>query len=181
MNFLQRNILLYIVFLTGASVLIVEIVAVRILSPYYGNTIYTVSSVISVILAALSLGYYVGGRLADRWPHPRIFFNIIFVSGLSVFIIQLLTTTLLPSQGHRLSLMIGPLVSALVLFFLPSFLLGLLSPFAIKLQQQKLPQRGIGRISGEVFFYSTLGSILSVILLMVWGDMLASYISSRCD
>jgi predicted membrane-bound spermidine synthase len=62
---LHEYLLPLTVFITGACVLVLEIVAVRVLSPYYGNTIYTVSSVISVILAALSLGYYIGGRLSD--------------------------------------------------------------------------------------------------------------------
>ena len=66
-----------VVFLTGASVLIVEVVATRVLSPYFGNTIYTFSSVIGVILAALSLGYYFGGKLADKHPKIELFFFII--------------------------------------------------------------------------------------------------------
>ena len=69
------------VFLTGASVLVVEVTAVRVLSPYYGNTIFTVSSVISIILLALSAGYYAGGILADRRPSLRAFFAIIAASG----------------------------------------------------------------------------------------------------
>jgi hypothetical protein len=55
--------------LTGAGVLIVEVLAVRVLSPYYGNTIFTVSSVISVVLLALSAGYYIGG--SRRIARPR--------------------------------------------------------------------------------------------------------------
>ena len=55
-----------VVFLTGACVLVVEVLAVRVLSPYYGNTVFTVSSVISVVLLALSVGYYVGGGIADQ-------------------------------------------------------------------------------------------------------------------
>src|SRR5437870_2134490 len=67
----SRYLLPAVVFVTGASVLIVEVLAVRVLSPYYGNTIFTVSSVISVILLALSVGYYAGGALADRNPSLR--------------------------------------------------------------------------------------------------------------
>lgn len=149
----------FVVFLTGACVLIIEIVAIRILSPYYGNTIFTVSSVIGIVLAALSVGYYFGGKLADKYPMEKVFYSIILISGLSVIILLLLTLFLLPSLGYALSIINGPIISSIILFFTPSLLLGTLSPFAIKLQGQHFPEKGIGSITGEIFFWSTLGSI----------------------
>src|SRR5690606_13006373 len=98
---------------------VVEVTATRILAPWYGNTIFTFSSVISVILAALSIGYYLGGKLADRNPSERMFFSIIAVSGFSVYLCQLLAVTLLPAIGHRLSIMAGPLVLSMIMFFIP--------------------------------------------------------------
>lgn len=92
MNFLRKRFLLLVVFITGAAVLILEVVAVRVLSPYYGNTIFTVSSVIGVVLAALSLGYYLGGKLADSRPSLEWFFGIILFSGFSVMWLQLLNS-----------------------------------------------------------------------------------------
>ena len=68
----------FVVFITGACVLIIEIVATRILSPYFGNTIFTVSSVIGIVLAALSMGYYFGGKLADKTSSARVFYTIIW-------------------------------------------------------------------------------------------------------
>lgn len=148
-----------VVFLTGACVLVIEVVATRILSPYYGNTIFTVSSVIGIVLAALSVGYYFGGKLADQYPTEKVFYFIILVSGFSVILLHLLTLFLLPSLGYGLSIVSGPIISAIILFFTPSLLLGTLSPFAIKLQEQHFPEKGIGSITGEIFFWSTLGSI----------------------
>lgn len=148
-----------IVFITGACVLIIEVVAMRILSPYFGNTIYTVSSVISVVLAALSAGYFFGGKLADRRPSRALFFGLIFAGGLSVSGLYLLVVLLLPVLGYALPIISGPLIASLFLFFLPSFLLGTLSPFAIKLQHISFPEKGAGSIAGEIFFWSTLGSI----------------------
>src|SRR3990170_6134790 len=109
-KFLKQNLLSVSVFITGACVLIVEVVALRVLSPHYGNTIFTVSSVISVILAALSIGYYAGGKLADRYPSLRWFFGIILVSGLVVIALHLLGTLILPTLSATLSLASGPLV-----------------------------------------------------------------------
>ncbi len=127
-KFVKRYTLPVAVFITGACVLIIEIVATRILAPYFGNTIYSVSSVISVVLAALSVGYYIGGRVADKHPSQKLFFLLILFSGVLVLCIQLLQLSLLPVLGYSLPLSTGPLIVSCILFFFPSFLLGMLSP-----------------------------------------------------
>lgn len=160
MDFLRKNGLLAVVFLTGAAVLVVEVLALRILSPYYGNTIFSASSVISIILAALSFGYYGGGKLADKKPSLKIFFAIIWFSGLLIFYLELFILLILPLIAHNFSIIWGPLLMAVIMFFIPSMFLGTLSPYVIKLQQLLSPQQGIGTISGKVFFWSTFGSIL---------------------
>ena len=156
---MPRFVLPATVFLTGASVLIVEVLAVRVLSPYYGNTIFTVSSVISVILLALSAGYYAGGRMADRHPSLPRFFALILASGLLLLLLQFIGTLALPRFGEALSLEMGPLVSSAALFLLPALLLGMLSPYAVKLQSVAFPDQGVGSAAGVIFFWSTVGSI----------------------
>ncbi len=164
MTALRRSLLPVTVFLTGASVLIVEVLAVRVLSPYYGNTIFTVSSVISVILFALSVGYYAGGALADRRPSLSWFFGIILASGLLLLALHVLGTLVLPPLSAALSISVGPLVSSAILFLLPALLLGTLSPYAVKLQSLNVPEQGVGRVAGTIFFWSTLGSITGSLL-----------------
>ena len=159
MKCFKKNSLLFVVFLTGACVLVIEVVATRILSPFFGNTIFTTSSVISIVLAALSVGYYIGGKLADKYPTEKMFYSIIFLSGPFVLLIFILNLFLLPQLGYKLSIAYGPIISSVLLFFMPSLILGTLSPFAIKLQEKYLPDEGIGGISGGIFFWSTLGSI----------------------
>lgn len=161
---MQKYLLLIIVFLTGAAVLVIEVTATRILSVYFGNTIFTVSSVISVILLALSLGYFVGGRLADKRASELLFYQIIALSGLSVFLLQILKILFLPVISAQLSLQYGPLVVSVILFLLPGLLLGMLSPFVVKLQQIRMSSQGIGQVTGDVFFWSTLGSIMGSLL-----------------
>ena len=148
-----------VVFITGACVLIIELIATRMLSPFFGNTIYTVSSIVGVVLAALSIGYYVGGRLSDKLPSRRMFYAIITFGGVIVIILQAASLAILPFLGENLSLSSGPLVASLTLFLVPSILLGMLSPYAIKLQHLQTPETGIGTIAGNMFFWSTLGSI----------------------
>jgi len=158
-EFLKKFTIPFFVFVTGACVLIIEIVAIRILSPYFGNTIYTVSGVITVVLLALSLGYYFGGKLADKYPEEKNFYGIIMLSGASVILLHLFSMIFLPVFGYKLPLIQGPIISSIILFFFQSFLLGMLSPFAIKLQKLRLENLGVGSASGQIFFWSTLGSI----------------------
>ncbi len=163
-NFLKSRVLLIVVFITGACVLILEVLATRLMSPYFGNTIFTVSSVIGVVLAALSGGYYIGGNMADREPTSRRFYLIILLSGLSTFILQIFSVTLLPYMGYKLPITYGPLLSSILLFTLPSLLLGTLSPYVIALEKSNNKKKGIGKVSGEIFFVSTLGSIFGTFL-----------------
>lgn len=106
------------------------------------------------------MGYYFGGKLADKRPSLKLFYGIILMGGLSVLILQLMNILFLSAISSRLSLVSGPLICAVILFFLPAFLMGMLSPFAIKLLKVHVPEEGVGTISGKVFFWSTTGSIL---------------------
>jgi spermidine synthase len=164
MNVFKQKALLGVVFITGACVLVLEVVAVRILSPFFGNTIYSYSSILSVILGALSVGYYYGGTYADRFPDYRHFFKIILYSGVAVIFLQFLTIFVIPRFAYTLPFTSGPLIVSAILFALPSLLLGTLSPYAIKLQEVTQPEIGVGKLSGEVFFFSTIGSIAGSLL-----------------
>jgi len=157
LNFLNKVIIYLIVFFTGAAVLIIEITATRILAPYFGNTLFSVSSIIGIVLAALSLGYYLGGILADKYPHPFLFFSLILLSGVFSFFIEVFRKSILPLLGYSLGMKVGPPFVSCLLFFAPSLLLGMISPLAIKLKTKEVEE--IGRVSGRIFFYSTIGSI----------------------
>lgn len=163
-EFFKKNTLLFVVFITGASVLVLEVTALRVLTPYFGNTLYSASSVIGVILAALSLGYIWGGKYADKNPFLSRFYFLIFLSGITTFISFLLSQFLLPLVGYSLSLTNGPFIMSIVLFIIPSIILGMLSPFAIKLIEKKHSKVGIGELAGKVFFASTIGSITGSLL-----------------
>lgn len=156
---LRCLILNVVIFTTGASVLAIEIVATRILAPYFGTTIFTVTSVISVIMGALGVGYYFGGWLADRRDSLVQFYMIILLGGITVLGLEFIVTVYLKDWAYHFSIVEGPLYMSLVLFFLPAFLLGLLVPYAVRLQHDWLRDGGAGRIAGSVFFWSTAGSI----------------------
>lgn len=157
MSFFRKNFVFFLVFFCGAVVLIIEITATRILAPYFGNTLFTLSSVLGVILGALSLGYYFGGLLADKSPKLSTFFLLIFLAGVFFLLIQVFSKLILPVIGEVFEIKSGPFIASLILFFFPSLILGMVSPLALKLETFELEE--IGRTSGKVFFWSTLGSI----------------------
>jgi spermidine synthase len=166
--------LLLSVALAGMAVLVIEIAAIRMLAPYFGNSIFTISSVIGIILAALGLGYYLGGSLADRRPSAALFFSLIVIGGFSVLLLQFLNAVVLPGIAYKLSLINGPLIVSFLMFFLPALFLAMLSPFAITLLHAREAGKGVGNASGLVFFWSTLGSIAGslatgFLLIPHWG------------
>ncbi len=157
-----RRLLLATVFITGMAVLIFEVGAIRLLAPYYGASLTVVSSVLSVILLALSLGYYFGGRLADRYPQPIILLYIIGSAGIMMLVLIFTALTLLPSLAPTLGTSTGPLIISFLIFFVPAALLGVDSPFVAKLIASGTDTEG--QAVGTVFFLSTIGSISGSLL-----------------
>lgn len=155
-----RELLLATVFSTGTAVLILEVLAVRLLSPQFGTSMFVISSVLTVVLAALALGYYWGGRVADRFPSPLPLYTIIAAGGLTIALSFAVAKFIVPFAGAILPITFGPLLLALMLFFVPAFLLGTDSPYVIKLLTGTSSPETAGATTGTVFFWSTIGSIV---------------------
>ena len=133
--------LLASIFCSGAAVMIVEMTAVRVLQPRFGSTTYVWTNVIAVVLAALSVGYAVGGRLADRRPSPIPFYGLMCTGGVLVAASAWAATAVgnwfLPLdvdlEGLPSLLIRGSLGATLVLFAPATLVLVTLSPYAIRL------------------------------------------------
>ncbi len=152
-----------VIFVCGGVLMALEIVGSRVLAPYFGNSIFVWGSLISVVLAALSLGYWLGGMAADRWPRYSVLAGLIGVPGLMIgllpFVYPALNQAIATSElGARL----GPLLSCLVLFLLPSVFLGTISPFAVRLQARAVAS--VGTTAGGLYAVSTAGSIAGTLL-----------------
>lgn len=151
------------VFICGAAVMVLEIAGARILAPYLGSSLTVWSALIGVVLASLSAGYWWGGRLADRRPDPRRLAWIILLAALAVAATALSKTLLL---GFLLSRASGPRLAAiaanLLLFAPASVLLGMVSPFAVRLALARAEQAGA--VSGRLYALSTAGSIAGTFL-----------------
>jgi spermidine synthase len=159
---MRRNLHLYgIVFVSGASVLAIEILGTRILGPFYGVSLFLWSALITVTLAALSAGYAVGGWWADRGPTLRRLSSLLAGAGVWVLLVPLLRGPLL-SLVEPLGLRAAVLLAAFFLFAPPLFLLGMVSPYAIRLKVAGLEE--VGRTAGGLYAVSTLASVLAALV-----------------
>src|SRR5438309_1683961 len=172
---MSRPIAYFVVFVSSCCTLILELVAGRILAPFIGVSLYTWTSIIGVVLAGISLGNYLGGRAADRWPQRRTLGILLVAGGLaSLAILPLITIAtsiptgdlvdpnnrlggLLPFDRAALLILRIVLITTLI-FFPPSFVLGMVSPVVIKLSLRDLQHSG--GVVGKVYALSTLGSLL---------------------
>jgi spermidine synthase len=147
-------------FLNGAAVLVLEILGTRVISPYYGASIYVWSSLIGVTLAALAIGYWAGGWVADRRPPLAAFAVETTAAALVVILIPAMRKAVLAGTTP-LGLRAGSLTSAAILFGPPLVLLSMTGPAAIRLVTREftLLGRGVGTVYGVSTFGSMLGAL----------------------
>lgn len=157
---MNRALLYAVVALSGASVLVLEILGTRVLGPFYGVSLFLWSALIGVTLAALAAGYALGGRWAGSLPSGRPLAFVLVAAGLWVLAIPALRGPVIGAvEGFGLR---GAVVaSALLLFFPPLMLLGMVSPYAIRLATRHVDE--VGRVSGDLFAISTLASVIAAI------------------
>lgn len=156
-NEISTKKLYLIVFLTGAIVMALEMVGSRILAPTLGTSTFVWSSIIGVILGAMSLGYYYGGVVADKNPNLKTFSSLMFFSGVAVFMIIIFKEQILDVSPY-LGVKAGSVFASVFLFALPAFVLGMVSPYAVRLDMEKVESSG--RTVGNLYAVSTFGSIV---------------------
>jgi spermidine synthase len=159
---MRPHLLLYvIVSISGAAVLAIEILGTRMLGPFYGVSLFLWSALITVTLAALSVGYALGGRWADKGPsYSRL---AIMLGGAGIWF--LLCPWFREPLLHRLDplgLRSGVLLAATLFFFFPLLLLGMVGPYAIRLRATNLGE--VGRTAGDIYAISTVASVAAALL-----------------
>lgn len=152
-----------VVFTCGAIVMSYEILGSRVLAPNFGSSVFVWGSLISVFLAGLSAGYYLGGRIADMNPSSRKLGVIILVPAVMLLTFPLYGLAIsdwvfMKDLGVRTS----PLLASMLLFFLPSVFLGAVSPYTAKLMICSLHTSG--KTIGTLYALSTFGSIVGTLL-----------------
>ena len=152
-----------LVFVAGVGSLATEICASRLLAPYYGSSTIVWANVIGLVLASLSIGYWLGGRVADRNPDPRLLGAIVLAAALGVAVIPFVARPFLDVSVDGLDdvstgAAIGSFFAVLVLFAPPVMLLGMVAPFAIRLGVTELATAGA--VAGRLYALSTVGSLV---------------------
>jgi spermidine synthase len=149
-------------FVTGAIVMSFEMLGSRYLGPYFGSGVYTWAALISTVLAALCIGYFLGGSLADRHPSPRVLGATVAIGSVYLLLLPTFADPVLQFfVWHIDDIKLGSIVSALAIMLFPIILLGMFSPFAIRLLLRSEHNSGV--VSGTVYGVSTAGSILGTL------------------
>jgi MFS family permease len=166
---MRHLLILGVVFLGGFAIMVLEIIGARYLGKDFGGSFYVWISQIGVILIALSLGYYVGGALADRFQRAAFLGWLLVPTGVFTCLIPNFAGSVInwiiirhpmdrpiPAIWQKLD----PALGSGLIFLLPCFVLAMLSPYMIRLAASNLAQ--VGRISGLIYAASTVGSIAGV-------------------
>jgi predicted membrane-bound spermidine synthase len=168
MVFVRSNILvLCMVFMSGFSVMSVEMLGGRILAPYFGGSVYVWGSLIFTFMVGLSLGYGVGGRLSVRFYGIKVLGILLCASAVQVLLIEffsdwVLGVTFAQTNDPRT----GSLLAALALYLLPTATMGTLSPVAIRTISSELHK--VGSSAGNLYLVSTLGSAVGTLITAFW-------------
>jgi spermidine synthase len=167
----RRQLLLPLAFTGGLASLGIEFAAARLLAPFFGQSLFIWGTLIGLILIYLTIGYYAGGRLADRRPDPTLLFRLTAAASLWTAAIPIASRPILSvaQTGFAqisVGLVLGSLISVIVLFAVPVILLGMVSPFVIRLRIRQLETAG--NAAGAVYALSTLGSILGTFVPVFW-------------
>ncbi len=163
----MRRILYLTVFFSGMTTLAAEFGASRLLQMRFSSINLVWATIIGLILVYLAVGYSIGGRWADRSPHPRTMYTIMawggFTLGLIPFVAQpVLVAAAAASDQLNLGIMAGAFIGTLALFSIPVTLLAMVSPFAIRISMVDAAKAG--DVAGRLYSVSTLGSVLGAFL-----------------
>ncbi len=157
----QRAKLALLAFVSGAVLMGLEVAGSRILSPHFGGSIYVWGAILSVFMSGLAGGYFAGGTLSDRHPRMNALGFLAGGAGMAVLVVPLLGDAVCALAAPA-GPMWGPLISAALLFAAPSFLMGMVSPFCLRLFARDL--RTAGSAAGGLYTISTIGSLAGTFL-----------------
>lgn len=160
---MKKYVLEVITFIAGALGMIIELVAARILSPYLGSSNLIWTCIIGMMLGFMSLGYYLGGRISDKYPNKNIMSIFLLTSATFTSIIPLMEIYIIePLSLSNINSSLVAIICSSLTFGMPSLFLATISPFAVKLKDKELDD--VGKVSGKMSSFSTIGSIFGTFL-----------------
>jgi spermidine synthase len=145
----------------GALVMVIQVMGSRVIGPFFGVSLFVWTSLITVTLVALALGYGFGGYIADRYSSPKYLYFIIMIAGALTLLVPVLQAPIL-KLCVPMGLRLGAFTSTLILFGPTLFLLGCVSPYLVKIAASQL--RNLGSVVGGLYALSTIGSTVGTIV-----------------
>ncbi|WP_064662795.1 fused MFS/spermidine synthase [Pseudoalteromonas sp. MQS005] len=160
----KTNALIYfLAFSSGFSIMGIELLGGRILAPYFGSSVHIWGSIITVFMLSLSFGYLLGGKLSIRHPSLTKYGLIFLVASIMVLPISLFAEPIMAFIfSHIEDSRYGSLLASTALFFIPTIILGMISPYSVRLLVTNSERSG--QVAGGLYFVSTLGSALGTII-----------------
>ena len=170
----MNTLVLICAFIMGFSIMTVELLGGKILSPYFGGSVYVWGSIITVFMLALSIGYLLGGKLSLKEPNTRKY-GVIFIAAslttlpLDIWHSELSDWVFMQIEDPRY----GSLVSSVILFLIPTTIMGMVAPYSVRLLVANAESSG--QTAGFLYFVSTLWSALGTIMtsfyLVLWFEL----------
>lgn len=159
---LPKAVIATMAFVSGFSIMTVEMLGARILSPYFGGSLSVWGSIITIFMLALSVGYLIGGRLSTRQPSPVTYAGFFIAAAITCLPVILLADAIMePIFLTVLDPRYGSLLASVLLFFIPTAILGMISPYSVRLMVES--HEHSGHMAGVLFFVSTVGSAIGTL------------------
>ncbi|WNC72288.1 fused MFS/spermidine synthase [Thalassotalea psychrophila] len=175
MNRTFHNYFIYLLaFSSGFSIMGIELLGGRILAPYFGSSVHVWGSIITVFMLSLSFGYLLGGRLSLTKPSLKRYGSIFMFAGIALLPIAYFATPMLEFVFDNIEdSRYGSLVASMLLFFIPTIILGMISPYSVRLLVTSHIESG--HVAGMLYFVSTLGSAIGTLAtsfyLVLWFEV----------
>jgi hypothetical protein len=170
----HNTLVLCLAFVSGFIIMAIELLGGRILAPYFGSSIYVWGSIITVFMLSLSIGYLVGGRLSLL--SPNLLRYGCFYAGAALLLLPLIlwSNEIMEALFVRVEdPRYGSLLVSMMLFFLPTAVLGMIAPYSVRLLVMESERSG--HVAGLLYFISTLGSAIGTLAtsfyLVLWFEV----------
>ncbi len=160
---MNKSIILFLAFLAGFSIMTIELLAGRIMAPYFGGSIYVWGSIITIFMLALSIGYLLGGRWSIHQPNFLKYGTLFILSGLTCLPILFFGDLSMQWVFERIiDPRYGSLIGASILFLIPTIFMGTIAPYSVRMLVESTEESG--QTAGFLYFVSTIGSAAGTIM-----------------
>ena len=160
----KTNALIYfLAFCSGFCIMGIELLGGRILAPFFGSSVHIWGSIITVFMLSLSFGYLIGGKLSTKKPSLTRYGLIFILASITVLPIAIFAQEIMEVIFTNVEdSRYGSLIASTALFFIPTIILGMISPYSVRLLVTDSEKSG--QVAGVLYFVSTLGSALGTII-----------------